>query len=1127
MSVRLILGRAGSGKSTLIANEIVVRVEADPVGSPIWLLVPEQSTFQVEKALCDRLGGLMRVRVVSFQRLTHIVMNSVAGAALTPIGDIGRLMLVRKVIEEHKQDLRLFARAAQQPGFAAKVVELLSELKRCRVKPQDLSAARSLRLPPTLANKLHDLYLLYSSLHEKHRGVSLDSDDRLEWLDLHVSRFSPLRGAELYIYGFTGFTPQEYGILSQLIGMSDTSIALTLDPALLNQELDQTHPFFTPWETAKQLAHSAQQQGLAVAVSSLKRPTPEVNPGTLSYLEANYFDLTALPEERAPHGLKLIAAETRRTEVEHVARAITELCREHNYRYRDISVLARDLSLYEPLLSEVFAAYDLPFFLDKKRPIRHHPLLDLINSALLAVEQGFPYEPTLRCLKTDLWPLPRDVVDRIDNFALATGLRGRFWTGEEDWYGLGRESDIADVLNDARRTVAARFAPLAEKLHGTRTVHTRAEALMEFLAGLQVEEKLQQWAAELENRGDVEGARIHVQVGQAVDQLLAELVAALGSEELPPSDFNKTVASGLLGIALGLVPPCVDQVLILELGRSRVSAARAAFLIGVNDGLFPARQSPEGLLTDDERELLQSAAIRLGPSAHRKLFEEEFLVYVGFTRASERLTLSYALADEAGGALRPSPVVRRVQQLFPALKPDFTWTEAPIAAEAALDYLAHPYSAAGYLAAALRKTQAGSEASALWGDVYSYLLRDERSCHLVEILARGLRHRVKLPNLAKPLVNRLYGHVLRGSVSRLERYRACPFAHFAYYGLKLRERPMYKLAAVDIGNFFHLALDRFVTHMQNRRIDWAKATREEFKDIARGVVADLVPKIGILSSSARHKYLTQRLQQVVERSARVMGEHARRGKFRPVAVELGFGQAGDSLPATRITLADGTRLELSGRIDRVDTALSHGQLYVVVVDYKSGSNKLTPLEVYYGLKTQLLAYLEIVLEQAPGWLGKAALPAAAVYFRVQDPIFSSPVPLSAEDVEKQSQREFRLEGMVVADKNVVDLLDNAAADGSDVVSVRLSSKGEVSGASAWTIEQLTAMRKHLLQSLTQAGEEITAGTVDVAPYRLDKETACTFCEFLPVCQFDVRQPDGQFRRLEKHNDSEIWRILAE
>lgn len=1126
MPLRLILGRAGSGKSTRIEEEITRHVEADPLGAPIWVLVPEQATFQVERALSDRLGGLMRVRVVSFQRLAHIVMNAVAGAALTPIGDLGRLMLMRKVIEEHKQELRLFGRAAQQPMFAAKVVQQVSELKRYRITPAALSAALSESLPTSLRNKLHDLHLLYSALSDKYSGVALDSDDRLEWLDKHLSCYRELWDAELYIDGFTGFTPQEDAVLGHLFRITQATLSLTLDPGLLDARLDPSHPFFTTWETANHCRQLARRQGAQVGITAVTRRPNPLPYSPLAYLEANYFDLTAQPLADPAPGLALVAAETRRAEVEYAARAIIGLCREHNLRYRDIAVTARNLSLYEPLLAEVFPQFDIPYFLDKKRPVRHHPLLDLITAALEALEQGFPYEPTLRCLKTDLWPLARDIVDRVDNFALATGIRGSAWTADLDWRGLLEEAEQLQDLNAARRVVAAAFSRFDTSFAEGKSVRERAEALLEFLAQLGAEEKLQGWAKSLEQGGDVLGARVHLQVWQAVDQLLAELVAALGDEVLPLADFRKIIVSGCEGILLGLVPPCLDQVLILELGRSRNRTTRAGFLLGVNEGVLPARPSADSLLTDEERAFLSSFDIKLGPTAHRKLFEEEFLVYVGLTRSAERLTISYALTDEGGGALRPSPVVRRLQQLFLQLKPEFATVEAPSDGKESLQYLAHPVNAAGFLAAELRKTQAGGEVSEVWGDVYNYLQSDERSRYLVQTLSRGLRHRVKVAKLPRELVHRLYGKVLRGSVSRLEKYRACPFAHFAYYGLKLRERSVYKLAAVDIGNFFHLALDGFVSQMQAQQLDWAKVTRAECKDISRSVVDGLVPKMGILTSNARHRYLTTRLQQVVERSARVMGEHARRGKFRPVAVELGFGKEGDSLPAVKIELADGAVMELSGRIDRVDTASEGNVLYAMVVDYKSGVHDLTPLEAYYGLRTQLLTYLWVVLKYAPNFLGQAARPAAAVYFRVQDPVLISPTPLSVPDAEAQSLRKFRLEGMVLADKTVVCLLDNTAGDRSDIVPVRINANSEVSGNSAWTKEQLEAMLAHLMGGLAEAGQEIMSGSADVAPFRLDKDTACTYCPYLAVCQFDALHPDSRYRRLEKYDNKTVWSFLG-
>lgn len=1125
MSLRLIVGRAGSGKSSLIYDEIAARVEQEPDEQPLWLLVPEQATFQVEQALCDRLGGIMRVRVVSFQRLAHYVMNSVAGAVLTPIGDLGRLMLVRKVIEEKRKELKLFARVANQPGFAAKMLDLISELKRHAIRPADLARVLEQGLPPTLTSKLCDLYLIYSGLTDKYNGVSLDADDRLEWLAEHVTGFAAIEGRELWLDGYTGFTPQEYAILERLLKMCSVAITLPLDPAFVEARLTENNPFFTPWETCVKLRQLCGHLGLKSEVLPLGSKAA-CDASELRYLEHSYFQPEAEPHAGVPETLKLLAAESRRVEVEQAAREILRLCRDEGYRYREVSIVLRDLGLYEPFLANILKTYDIPFFLDQKRAVKHHPLLELVKSALEAIEDDFPYEPTLRCLKTDLWPLERDVVDRVDNFALATGIRGAAWVSEAEW----RVSDpeLGQLLNNARKTCREGFAPLQVGLKEGATVREKAMAMVSFLSYLGVEQTLNHWVYGSEKQGELDAAMLHAQVGRVVFQLFDELVLTLGDERLTLSEFARLVESGLEGINLGLVPLSIDQVIITELGRSRSKATRATFILGVNDGVLPAKSSPEGLLTDEERALLSSLSVNLGPNSRRQLFEEEYLVYVGLTRGLERLYVSYAISDEEGGALKPSLVVRRLRELFPGLEDISVHAKVPQAPDRALAYIEHPHSTAGLLAGEMRRAATGGEIAALWWDVYNNLLENARFRPLLNVVVRGLLHEIKARPLPRSVVTRLYGRALQGSVSRLERFRACPFSYFAGYGLKLRERPIYRLAAVDLGNFFHLALDRFVDNLNSRGLDWGVVTREQYGEITAGIVESLVPQIGgeILTSTARYKYLTKRLQQVVERSARVLGQHAQRGRFRPTAVEIGFGATDDRLPALKIELSDGSTMELVGRIDRVDVAELGEHVYLRIIDYKSGYHRLTPLEVYYGLKTQLLTYLEVALNHAVLLLGKEASPAGALYFRLQDPFLTANGPLTVAEVEEQSFKDFKLSGVVLADKAVVDLMDEGVKGWSQVIPVMVKTDGDCTGESAWTLEQMSSMLEHLRRSYRASGEEILSGNVSIAPYRLAKSTGCQFCDYLAVCQFDNTLPDGLYRELKKLEPREVWRLVC-
>lgn len=1146
MSLRLILGRAGSGKSTQIYGEISALVTTEPSGPPLWLLVPEQATSQAERSLteCGSLGGLLRARVISFRRLAYQLLHAVAGAALVQVGDLGRHMIIRRVVEQHKQELRTFYRSANQPGFTHKLAQMMSELKSCQVTPQqltDLLTAQSDKLSPTLQNKLHDLALLYQQLEAEYGQTYLDADDCLRLLAENLPLSTDVVGRPVWLDGFSGFTAQEYRVIEQLLAVCpQVSISLTLPPDALSRKLRDDDVFYSPWSTARELMRRAAELGVAVeqvAIPAGRNVRSQGN-AALAYLEANYFDRLRPPFAELPVGVDMVAAANRRAEVEAAASEIIRLCREEGYRYREIAITVRDFANYDYLLSTVLTDLGIPHFLDKKRAVDQHPALELVRSALETVLENFPYEAVFRCLKTDLFPLSRDQVDMLENQVLATGVRGQGrWLGSEDWQpyrpdGSRQETEVQrEQLNSARWVVAKHLGQLGTSLQQAENVRGYAAAIYQFLEQLKVPETLFDWAEAAANKGELESASLHTQVWSALIGLLDEAVAGLNEEKLPIREFARIIDSGLETIELGLIPPELDQVVITSLGRSRHPEVKAALVLGVTEGVLPARVQSDGLFTDHERQLLSSFRLELGPSAERRLFDEQYLIYSALTRPSRRLWLSYPLADEEGATLLPSSVVKRVRELFPQLAvTEHPLTPAGLTDKDILPYLPHPTPALRQLAAELREATLNRSVAPIWWDVYSFLLFSAKDRPaLLRLLAS--RERRNTENSLTPLaVRRLYGRTLRASVSRIERYNACPFAFFATYGLRLAERAVHRLAAPDLGTFFHNAMDRFVLELQQRNLDWGQLSDRQYTELTQEIVGELGPELQnhILDSSSRLRHIARKLERAVERSARILGKHQSQGRFHPVAVELAFGPGG-RIPGLAFSLPDGTRIELAGRIDRLDLATTaDGQSYLRVIDYKSGSSRLTPLEVYYGLKLQLLTYLHVAKQCAADLLPADALEAAALYFRIHDPLQTAEAPLPAALAEARGLEAYRMQGLLLDDQAAISLMDQELRGRSALIPVSVKSDGSLrQSENVWSREELEQMRTHLEAKFMSAGEEIMHGNIAIAPYRLDKETACRFCSYAAVCQFDPLLPENDYRWLPRLPREEIMHQLSQ
>lgn len=1120
-----------------------------PQGRPLIFLVPEQATYQTELALAATpgLGGIMRAQVLSFRRLAWRVLHEAGGAARVHIGDLGKRMVLRDFLEKHKAELKVFHRAAEQPGFADSLAGAISELKLYCISPAELLSGIKLlqdgQQESLLVDKLHDLNLLYSELESYLAGRYTDPDDYLNLLVERLDKSPTVCGSEIWLDGFAGFTPQEYKVIGKLLTVAESvNIALCLDSRSSSLPLEENDLYYPTRETCEKLKNLAFELGIKLeAPQELDQQVPYRLSGApdIAHLEDKFFKRPTVPYAGVVSGVKLVAGVNRRAEVEAAAREITRLCRDRGCHWRDIAVVLRDVETYHLLISTIFSDHGIPFFIDRKRQVMHHPLVELIRSALEVAAGGWTCDPIFRYLKTDLTPVSRDEVDLLENYVLACGIRGKKWIDEKDWnfrrrYTLDeeeqpsrRELNELDEINRIRRKAVKELVQFARTVKQAPDVRGVTTAIYVLLEALNVPGQLEKWSREAEAGGRLEEAREHIQIWGSVLELLEQVVEALGDSALGLKSYARVMDTGLESLRLGLIPPGLDQVLVGSLERSRNPNVKAAFVLGVSDGVLPARTNEDGIFNDMERQRLEEAGLQLAPGGRRRLFDENFLVYIALTRSSEYLWVSYPLSDDEGRTITPSVVVNRLKELLPGLTEKVCSVE-PSGAEDDQEFVTHPDRCLSYLAGRLREARQGLTIHPVWWDVYNWFIEQDLLREKAVMVLAGLFYVNQEKRLAKKTSRALYGQPLKASVSRIERFKSCPFAHFLSHGLKLKERPVFKLGAPDLGQFFHAALKKFAERLEDAQTDWGSLARRDCARLAGQVVDELAPRLQneILLSSARYRFLTRKLKRTVERAATVLAEHARRGRFRPAGLELDFG-VGAALPPLVFNLGQGI-MELSGRIDRVDLARAETGSYLRVIDYKSGTAGISLSDIYHGLGLQLLVYLDVVLAHAEILAGEECQPGGMLYFSVHDPLVKSEVPLSPQVVEDKILKALKMKGMVLADEAVVKMMDDSIRGHSDLVPVGIKKDGGFHSRSAvLDSEQFQLLRTYLRRLLVSAGTEISTGKVDIEPYSKGGSRACRFCPYGPVCQFDQLIDGNSFSFIGNETAEEIWRKIRQ
>ncbi|MGD6817726.1 helicase-exonuclease AddAB subunit AddB [Metabacillus sp. 84] len=1159
MTIRFLAGRSGSGKTTMVLNEIREKLMERPDGPPIIFLVPDQMTFAMEYELAGTpgLSGMIRAQVFSFSRLSLRILQETSGAAKQMITSSGVQMMLRKIIEEEKQNFNVYGKASDKAGFIQHVETMLTEFKRYNLDPDGLiGSIRSIQQhmdekERVLSGKLEDLHIIYGRLEEALAERYVDSEDTLRMLTERIEESAYLEKAEVYIDGFHQFTPMEREAVKSLAAKAErVTLTITADKLFDRHLPHELHLFRMTGMTYADFKRMAEELHIEIEEPVLLKELPRfAYSPSLEHLEQNYDTRPSVPFKGAAD-VSICQAASHRAEVEGIARRIHYLVRKKGIRYREVAILLRNPSSYQDLIEQVFTDYGIPFFIDQKHSMLHHPLIELIRSAVEAVTGSFRYEAVFRAVKTDLlFPegsdrqLYREKMDFLENYVLAYGINGSRWTSDKRWtYRRFRsleggnavtdeELEKEEQINELKHMVSEPLKGLADGLRKAKTGVGKASALYMFLENLNIPAKLEQLREEAEGGGRLIEGREHAQVWDAVMGLLDEFAEMIGEQCVSAEQFADMMDTGLESLKFSLVPPAMDQVLIGDMERSRFYGLKYTFAAGVNDGVIPAKPVEDGILSDEDRELLERNGVAMAPSARQQLLDENFVIYMALVSGSEHLFVSYPAADPEGKTLLPSMMVSRLEELFPKASREWLVNEPEsLPEEEQLTFMPNESIALTYLSAQLQTWKKQYPVHDSWWDAYNYLIENDPSGSAAMVVSS-----LFYENRAKPLkpdvTKELYGGHILGSVSRMEQFRSCPFSHFASHGLKLKEREQFRLEAPDVGQLFHSALKMISDRITELKVPWRDLTKEQCKSLSNEAVTRLAPMLQkeVLLSSSRHQYLKRKLEKIIARAAGAIAEQAKLSLFAPIGLELGFGKGGP-LPPMRFKLENGYTMELTGRIDRVDSAESSQGLLLRIVDYKSSDRGLNLSEVYYGIALQMLTYLDVIISYSKSWLGVEASPAGVLYFHVHDPMIQTGSPLSLDDLEEEVFKKYKMKGLLLGEEEAIQLMDQTLESGasSSIISAGFKKSGGFSASSAIaSSEEFGLLRSHVRNEFKKIGTEITNGTTEISPYRMKDKVPCTFCPYKGVCQFDQSLKDNEYRMLPDEKNEQVLQRLKE
>ena len=1092
--VTFLAGRAGSGKSRLIREEIAALCAR---GKAVALIVPEQFTFETERELAAALpGGLMQASVFSFTSLAQRVLRE-TGERTVFLSRQGRRMVIRKTAEEEAAHLTAFSSVFTRAGFAEQCDAFFTQCKRFNIAPEQLlDAAKRLPGGTPFQAKLSDLALLYARSEAYLSGRSMDASDAFAALCARLPR-SFLAGQAVIIDGFDLISEQLYDVIAALMGCAGSltiSLRVDLAPDCRDQAVfEAERRLFT------RLIAIARAQGCPTHTVRLPKPGPHEDPKkrahpALRHLEHEAFAYPFLPYtgQDAAEAISLYAGTSRTAEAEAVADAILAAA-DRGLRYRDMAVIATDLNAYINPVSRALRARGIPFFTDAKHPLAGYAAARLIVRALCAASRAFRQADVLEVAKTGLTGVPPEDVEEFELYVLRYGMRGNLLTTP---FARG------EVPPAAERARAALMPPLMElraRLAGAASARAKTEALYAYLCTLDVRGQLSAEAERLRGEGRFALMEECAQVYNMLMELFTQMHAILGDAPISTERYIAVLQEGLSTYEVGVIPTTADQVLFGSLGRTRARSVSALFVLGAVEGIFPTHVRDDGMIDDDELAQLNALGLPQLPSTRERTDKELADVYGAIARPSRFLYLSYPLGAGAEAAI-PCSLIDRILTMFPEIKTGTDLAPAPLrSAESGFSRLVSG------LRAGVDEGALSEETRTLYA---AFASAPEYAARLAQAEA-ALFHRASPEPFGQELAAALYGAPLSGSATRLETFNACPFKHFARYGLRIDAPREYRERRADEGAFCHEALARFTERLIACNLPPAELSEERIEALLDEILPPLIAEHnnGVLMDTARMRALCARLVRRVKETAHAIVRQLAAGRFSASACEVEFGP-GKPFPPIELALCGGARCLLSGKIDRLDSFTdAAGMRFLRVIDYKTGAAKFDASDLYYGLKLQLPLYLAAVTAADQG-AGRAR-PAGFYYLPVKTPVLEECV--SGDALLDEVQKAFRLSGISLNDGALLE-----AGGGAAVLALR-----STNNVPPDALAQIEAFAR---TKAAQTAEAVRAGHAEAAPYRKDKQdTACRRCDYASVCGFDPALPGCAYRTVHRVKLEALWK----
>ena len=1112
MGLRLVYGKSGTGKSTFIFNEIKEQISGE---SKIYIITPEQFSFTAERKLIETVGvgAALNAEVLTFNRMAYRVMNEVGGATKTPLSSCGKAMLIYNILLNEKGNLNFLGKSDENMDL---ISTQITEFKKHGVSIENLDEMIDTTKDKYLKSKMNDMRIVYNKFEETIKNKYIDENDVLTILANQLPETNIFDNTLIYIDEFVGFTKQEYDIIKILLNMANQITINICTDSLEESTSPDTDIFYANKLTVQKIKEMVKEANNKLDKPVYMNKIYRFENEELMHIEKNLY---AVPykkyEEKDLKNVHLFLANNQYSEIENIAIKIVKLVKNDGYRYRDISIITKNLDTYSNLCKVIFNKYQIPVFIDEKKDLSQNIIVKYLLSILEIFAKNWSYESVFNYVKTGFLDITNEELYLLENYCLKWGIKySKWYKGEWNFHDEDENNhELIERFRELRKLIVDPLIKFKGNLLGTNSAKKITKNLYEFLIENEIDRKLTEKKEELISINKTEIATEYETSWKIIMQVLDEIVLVFGDEKITFERYMQILKTGLGNSNLGKIPGTQDQVILGDVDRSRSHKVKTIFIIGLNDGMFPSVNKNEGYFNDKDRSELKDNGIELAKGTIERLYEDNFNVYKAFTAASEHIYLSYSSSASDGKTLRASMLVSKIKKLFPSIIEDSDIIKR------SPEILIESNTFEELLNQIRDYRDEEQDLDEKWIVVYNYYMKNDKWRYKLISSLKAIEYSNLPERINKENVEKLYGKTLKTSVSRLEQYRSCPFSYYLKYGLNISEKDSFKVDSLDTGSFMHDTIDTFFNKIKERNIKIRDLTQEETEQIIEEIITEKLNlnRNFIFQSSPKYKVLAMRLKRVVTRSMKYILESLKYSDFDVLGNEVEFKEGKEYEPII-LELSDGKKVEITGKIDRIDIAKDEQNRYIRIIDYKSSIKNIELNSVYAGLQLQLLTYLDAVCKE------EDVLPAGVLYFNLIDPIIKSEKNMTEEELENEIRKKFKMQGLILADINIVKKMDTRLEKGaSNVIPAYIGKDGDLSitRTNGVSRKQFEYLQKYMNKIIKQISEEIMSGNIDINPYYKKKRKPCDFCKYKAICGFDTANSNNQYNYISEMDKNAV------